>query len=152
MMGVVISLISGCLFGVGLLVSGMTQPQKVTGFLDFTGNWDPSLALVMVGAISVYALLSRIIQKRTEPLHAASFSLPTSRDFDAPLIGGAVIFGVGWGLSGFCPAPGIVAAGSGESTALVFLVAMLAGMFAHRLLHQSPSLARAVPIPVEPEG
>ena len=135
MLGTLTGLFSGVLFGVGLVVSGMTQASKVVAFLDFAGDWDPSLAFVMAGAIAVYSSLSLVIRRRLTPLHAAAFSLPSRRDLDVPLVLGAVVFGVGWGLSGWCPAPSIVAAGTGERTALVFLLAMLIGMRAHRWVH-----------------
>jgi uncharacterized membrane protein YedE/YeeE len=124
--------VAGTVFGGGLLLSGMTQPAKVVAFLDPTGGWDPSLAFVMAGAATVYALLFRSIRRRrSEPWLDVAFHLPTRRDLDAPLILGAGVFGIGWGLGGFCPGPGIVAAASGSITGIVFVAAMLAGMYAH---------------------
>src|SRR5262245_27388916 len=99
---------SGALFGVGLLVSGMTDPAKVTGFLDLFGAWDPSLALVMVGAVGVHVVLRRLVTRRRAPLFDASFHDPTARTIDAPLVAGAAIFGLGWGIAGYCPGPSIV--------------------------------------------
>lgn len=120
--------LSGLLFGVGLVLSGMTQPSKVMGFLDVAGGWDPSLAFVMLGAIAVYAPAYRFITQRSVPLYAQRFvSLVKSR-LDAPLVLGAALFGVGWGLAGYCPGPAIVSLGSGAPRALVFGLGMLLGM------------------------
>jgi len=127
----VAAFLCGLVFALGLGLGGMTQPSKVVGFLDITGAWDPSLAFVMGGALATHALLRRWIVARPAPLLASSFALPTKTDVDRRLLSGAAIFGVGWGLAGFCPGPAIVAAGSGASTALVFVPAMLAGMLAH---------------------
>lgn len=122
-------LAAGLLFAVGLVVSGMTQPSKVVAFLDFTGDWDPSLAFVMVGAIGVYFAVHRgLVLRRERPLLAPRFFVPTATAIDARLIGGAIIFGVGWGLSGFCPGPALVAFGAGTTAALWFVPAVLAGM------------------------
>lgn len=133
-MALVLAGMAGALFGAGLTVSGMTQPAKVIGFLTLDGSWDPSLAFVMAGAASVYAILFWWIRRRrTEPWLDVTFHVPTRRDLDAPLIIGAALFGVGWGLGGLCPGPGIVVAGSGSVTGLAFVAAMLAGMYAqHR--------------------
>ena len=121
--------ITGLLFGVGLALSGMAQPGKVLAFLDVTGAWDPSLAFVMGGAIGVYAPLYHWITKRTMPRYAREFVITLNRKLDGPLIAGAALFGLGWGLGGYCPGPGIVSAGTGATQGVVFLVAMLAGMF-----------------------
>ena len=126
--------VAGALFGAGLLISGMTQPAKVIGFLDATRGWDPSLAFVMAGAAGVYAVLFQTIRRRGRPWLDLRFHLPTRRDLDLPLILGAAIFGVGWGLGGLCPGPGIVSSASGSSTGIAFVAAMLAGMYAqHRM-------------------
>jgi len=122
------SFFAGGLFALGLGVSGMTQPSKVVGFLDLFGAWDPSLLLVMVGAISVHFLLYRLIIRRSAPLFDTRFHLPTRSDLDATLVLGAAIFGVGWGLGGYCPGPGIVSAASGAWPALVFVLGMAGGM------------------------
>ena len=127
------ALACGLLFGVGLLLSGMTSPAKVLGFLDVTGDWDPSLALVMVGAIGVHAVLVRVILRREQPLLTGRFDLPAQRGLDGRLIGGALLFGVGWGLAGYCPGPALVGVGGGALTALVFGAAMGVGMVIHRL-------------------
>jgi uncharacterized membrane protein YedE/YeeE len=125
---------AGALFGAGLLVSGMTHPTRVIGFLDVTGRWDPSLAFVMGGAVLVYAIALRWVRRRRQsPWFEIKFHLPTRRDIDPPLILGAALFGIGWGLGGLCPGPAIVSAASGSLAALAFLAAMLAGMYAqHR--------------------
>lgn len=126
----VMAVVAGGLFGAGLLVSGMTQPAKVIGFLDITGAWDPSLAFVMGGAVFVYAIAYRVVPNRlADPWFAEAFRLPTRRDLDRPLVIGAAVFGIGWGLSGFCPGPGVVAAASGATGGLVFFAGLLAGMF-----------------------
>lgn len=128
--------IGGLLFGAGLVVAGMTHPQRIVSFLDFTGRWDPSLALVMVGAIGVHFLVLRLTRGRSAPLFGDRFHLPTARDVDARLLGGAAIFGVGWGLGGYCPGPGIAAAATGSFSAIVFVVAMSGGML---LQHAIPA-------------
>ena len=127
----------GLLFGWGLLLSGMTDPGKVQGFLDLFGAWDPSLAFVMGGAIAVGVFAFAIARKRTRTFLGGGLHLPTSRDIDKPLVVGALIFGAGWGLAGFCPGPGVVAMAAGEVKALVFVAAMLAGMFGFQLLDRS---------------
>jgi uncharacterized protein len=111
----------------------MTQPLKVIGFLDVTGRWDPSLALVMVGALLVHGLLYRVIVARPAPLLAPRFHLPRRRDIDRRLVAGAALFGVGWGLGGYCPGPGLASVTTGLQP-LVFVAAMAAGMYAGRLM------------------
>jgi hypothetical protein len=129
--------VSGLLFAVGLGISGMTQPAKVTAFLDFTGNWDPSLACVMIGAITVHAVLYRVIRRRSSPLFASAFSVPTRQDIDLRLVGGAALFGVGWGLGGFCPGPAVTSLASGHASVVLFAAAMIAGMYLYKLLENS---------------
>jgi uncharacterized protein len=124
----VFAFVSGALFTLGLSVAGMTDPAKVRAFLDFAGDWDPSLALVMVGAIGVYALIHRWSQGREQPWHAAEFSAPARRRVDARLIAGAALFGAGWGLAGLCPGPAWSALGTGSLQIAAFVAAMLAGM------------------------
>jgi uncharacterized membrane protein YedE/YeeE len=124
---------AGAMFGIGLAISGMTMPSKVIGFLDFAGRWDASLLFVMAGAVGVHFLAHRVLAKR-KPLFAAKHDLPTRRDLDKRLLAGAAIFGVGWGLAGFCPGPAIVTAASGELTAIVFVVGMLLGIFAEKAI------------------
>lgn len=127
-MPILAGLFAGLLFGAGLALSGMTQPANVLAFLDVAGVWDPSLALVMAGAIAVYAPLYRWIVAKTVPLYAQTFAVHASQPLDAPLLIGAAIFGVGWGLGGFCPGPGIVSAGSGATLGITFTLSMLVGM------------------------
>jgi len=124
--------LTGLLFGVGLLLGGMTQPSKVNGFLNIMGDWDPSLMFVMGGGIVTHLALYRWITRRPAPLLEARFMIPTRKDIDARLIIGAVIFGVGWGLGGFCPGPGLVAVTQGGN-ALAFVGAMMLGMRLHSL-------------------
>lgn len=127
--GTLAALITGMVFGAGLVISGMTLPSKVIGFLDmFGGAWDPSLGLVMAGAIGVHALAYRLIRGRASPLWAERWSLPNRKDIDGRLLLGAALFGVGWGLGGFCPGPGIVSLVGGAVSSLVFVVSMLASM------------------------
>ncbi len=119
---------SGLVFGLGLAVSGMTEPAKVVGFLDVTGAWDPSLAFVMVGALVVHWVLYRFIVRWPSPLLGGEFRIPSRKDIDRRLVTGAALFGVGWGLAGYCPGPGIVSLGSGAGASLLFVAAMLSGM------------------------
>lgn len=118
----------GLFFGIGLIVSGMTDPGKVIGFLDLAGAWDPSLALVMGGAILVGVFAFALAKKRTTTFLGGALHLPGSRDIDKRLLAGSLLFGAGWGLAGFCPGPAIVSLGGGEPKAAVFVLAMLAGM------------------------
>ena len=119
---------AGLAFGMGLIVSQMANPAKVLGFLDLAGRWDPSLALVMGGAIVVAVVGFALAGRRPTTLLGTPSLLPTTRVIDARLIGGSLLFGVGWGLAGFCPGPAFVALGAGHAKALVFVVAMIAGM------------------------
>ena len=122
------SLLAGLVFGLGLIVSGMANPAKVLGFLDLAGRWDPSLAFVMAGAIAVGAVGFRVARRRTSTVLGAPIELPASRQIDRRLLTGGLLFGVGWGIAGFCPGPALVALGLGEIKALVFVGAMFAGM------------------------
>lgn len=130
------ALLSGVLFGLGLILSGMTDPAKVLGFLDLAGAWDPSLALVMLGAIGAALLPFQRMAKRERDLLGQPLSLPATQTLDRPLILGAVVFGIGWGLAGYCPGPAVVASFSGVRQALLFTVAMLAGMALYHLLQR----------------
>ena len=130
------SLLAGIVFGLGLIVSGMANPAKVVGFLDLAGAWDPSLAFVMAGAIAVAAFAFAFAKKRTVSFLGASMKLPGSRDIDRRLVIGSVLFGIGWGVAGFCPGPGLVALGMGEIKALVFVGAMLLGMGIFELIER----------------
>jgi hypothetical protein len=130
----VLAALAGLLFGAGLLVSGMTQPIKVIGFLDVTRAWDPSLAFVMGGAVLVNALAFWwVASRRAAPWLDRAFHLPTRRDVDLPLVAGAAIFGIGWGLGGFCPGPGLVSAAAGSESGAAFVAAMLVGMLVQHL-------------------
>jgi uncharacterized membrane protein YedE/YeeE len=124
--------VAGLVFGVGLLVSGMTDPGKVIGFLDVAGTWDPSLAFVMAGAILVAFFAFAFARRRARTFLGGAFELPERRDIDARLVGGSIVFGIGWGLAGFCPGPAIVAFGAGFDKATVFVIAMIAGMLLSR--------------------
>ena len=122
------SLLAGLVFGMGLIVSGMANPAKVIGFLDLAGRWDPSLAFVMAGAIAVGAIAFALARTRTASLLGAPMKLPSEQRIDRRLLAGALVFGVGWGIAGFCPGPALVAIGMGSAKAVVFVVAMLTGM------------------------
>ena len=130
------SLLAGLVFGLGLIVSGMANPAKVLGFLDLAGAWDPSLAFVMAGAIAVAAFAFALAKKRTASFLGAAMKLPGSCDIDRRLVIGSVLFGIGWGVAGFCPGPGLVVLGMGEIKALVFVGAMLAGMGIFELIER----------------
>ncbi|MCL5497509.1 YeeE/YedE family protein [Escherichia coli] len=127
-MNLFFALLSGLLFGIGLIVSGMANPAKVIGFLDITRVWDPSLAFVMGGAISVGFFAFRIAARRKRPLCGDKMHLPTANHIDKRLVGGALLFGTGWGLAGICPGPGLVLLGAGFMQGVIFVLAMLAGM------------------------
>ncbi len=133
-MRLLISFVLGLVFGVGLYVSGMTQPSKVLGFLDIFGDWDPSLAFVMAGAVAVGLVAFSFARRRGRTLLGDELRLPRITEIDAPLVVGSLIFGIGWGLSGICPGPGIVDVGFLDWRALVFVVSMSAGMIMERLI------------------
>ncbi|KWT70385.1 MULTISPECIES: DUF6691 family protein [unclassified Variovorax] len=140
------SLLAGLVFGLGLIVSGMANPAKVLGFLDLAGDWDPSLAFVMAGAIAVGAVAFAVAKRRALSFLGAEMRLPSARYIDRRLVLGSVLFGVGWGVAGFCPGPALVALGMGEAKALVFVAAMLVGMgafeyFEHRQRAPAPQAA-----------
>jgi uncharacterized membrane protein YedE/YeeE len=128
----VIAGLIGLVFGTGMALSGMSNPAKVLNFFDFAGSWDPSLALVMASALLVTALGYRFVLRRDKPIMEARFHLPTARKLDTPLLAGSAIFGVGWGISGFCPGGAIPALGLGEPSAWIFVGTMLAGIVAAR--------------------
>lgn len=130
------SFLIGVLFGIGLLVAGMANPAKVLAFLDLAGAWDPSLALVMGGAIAVGLIAFRLAGQRKVSVLGEPMRLPGKRDIDRRLVFGSLGFGVGWGLAGFCPGPALVAFGALEAKAMVFVVAMLAGMAAFELMER----------------
>jgi uncharacterized membrane protein YedE/YeeE len=132
----------GLLFGMGLILSGMTDPSKVLGFLDIFGLWDPSLAFVMGGAIAVGFFAFAWAKKRTVNFLGGALHLPTSSQIDKPLVVGAVLFGAGWGLAGFCPGPALVSLASGQIKAAVFVVFMLAGMQLFEMLGRGATQAQ----------
>ena len=144
---VLLSFASGALFAVGLSVAGMTQPGKVVGFLDFAGAWDPSLAFVMMGAIGVYFVANRLVHRRSAPLAGGTFHLPTRRDIEPKLLVGAGLFGIGWGLAGYCPGPGISSLGTGSLPALLFVASMAGGMLGFELLQKLLSKRLGAPGP-----
>lgn len=133
--------VGGLLFAIGLGISGMTQPQKVIGFLDFTGSWDPTLMGVIGGAVVVYMIGFRIITGRPAPLFAAKFGLPTKTELDGPLLLGATLFGLGWGISGFCPGPALVSLPSLSADTLTFVGAMALGMGLFRVYEKARARA-----------
>jgi uncharacterized membrane protein YedE/YeeE len=135
-MTVFTSLLAGLVFGLGLIVSGMANPAKIQGFLDLAGRWDPSLAFVMAGAIAVGVIAFAMANKRTVSFIGAEMKLPAARHIDRRLVVGSALFGIGWGLAGFCPGPALAALGMGEAKAVVFVAAMLAGMAVFELLER----------------
>lgn len=141
-MRVIVALVAGLIFGAGLTISQMVNPAKVLAFLDLGGSvsgaWDPSLALVMGAALAVAAPAFHLARQRGEPVFASRFYIPTRRDLDTRLMAGAVLFGAGWGLVGFCPGPAIAALGLGASKAVIFCAAMLAGMMLYELFARPP--------------
>jgi uncharacterized protein len=145
-MAIVFQFAIGLIFGLGLLISGMSDPAKILNFLDLAaisaGTWDPSLVLVMAGAVAVTCAGFAWVLRQPRPLLAGKFHLPTKREVDFRIISGPAIFGLGWGLAGFCPGPALTALGFGSSAALVFVVAMFAGMLFARWLANRPELSR----------
>jgi uncharacterized membrane protein YedE/YeeE len=141
-MRMIVIYLIGVVFGTGIVLSGMANPAKVINFFDVAGSWDPSLAFVMGGALIVTAIGYRLVFGRERPLWEGRFNLPTARKLDARLIGGSAVFGVGWGIAGFCPGGALPAIGTGRSEVLIFVAAMLAGIFAARYL-QSLSRPKA---------
>jgi uncharacterized membrane protein YedE/YeeE len=127
-------LVSGTLFGAGLTISGMTDPQRVRGFLDVFGDWDPTLAFVMGGAVIVMAVAWRLQARMPTPVFGKKFSLPDRKDLDGRLIAGAVLFGIGWGIAGLCPGPAVASLALSPASAVPFVVAMLAGMLLQQVV------------------
>lgn len=130
------ALVSGVLFGAGLALGGMTDPARVRGFLDLFGDWDPTLAFVMGGAVLVMAVVWRIQPGLAKPLFAENFAVPTRNDLTPSLIGGAALFGVGWGIAGLCPGPGVAALAIQPTSAAMFVAALLAGMAVVRVFER----------------
>ena len=136
-MATLFAFVAGLVFGLGLIVAGMVNPAKIIGFLDIAGTWDPSLALVMVGAIAVGLVAFALARRRTMSALGLPMQLPSQRTVDARLIGGSLVFGIGWGLAGFCPGPALVALGAGKLKAVAFVAAMLAGMLVFELAERA---------------
>lgn len=142
-MNALVAACSGLLFAAGLVVGGMTSPARVIGFLDLLGDWDPQLAFVMGGALGTYALSYRLIRRHVrQPWLEPRYHVPSASRADAKLVVGAAMFGVGWGLMGFCPGPALVASGAGQPEALAFTVAMAAGSVIASILLRGPRPAR----------
>lgn len=131
------ALLSGALFGLGLAMSGMTDPRRVLGFLDVFGDFDPTLAFVLGGAVATTTLLFRFVLRRGSPVLADTFQLSNLKHVDARLLGGAALFGIGWGIAGYCPGPALAGLGIGSSEALWFVPAMLAGILLHRVVNRA---------------
>lgn len=142
-MTIVASLVCGLIFGTGLLISGMTQPVKVLGFLDIFGRWDPTLAFVMGGALLISAPGFALARRASAPVFAARHLWPARKDIDRPLVAGAILFGIGWGLVGFCPGPAVVNIASLSPRLLLFVLAMIAGMVLQGWWQQSRTGATA---------
>jgi uncharacterized protein len=151
-MRLIVALVSGALFGLGLAVSGMMNPAKVIGFLDLAGEWDPTLAFVMGGALLVTIPAFRLILGRQRPILAGDFALPAKSTLDARLLGGAALFGVGWGLSGFCPGPAVAALVTGLAPVFAFVAAMMAGMVLCAWVFERPDRGGVKTQPANPEG
>ena len=147
-----VALLAGALFGLGLAVSGMMNPAKIVGFLDVAGDWDPTLAFVMGGALLVTIPAFRLILGRPRPILADSFALPKGSALDGRLLGGAALFGVGWGLSGFCPGPAVTALVTGLAPVFAFVAAMLAGMVLHAWVFERPDRDGVEGQRANPEG
>ncbi|MDO3722283.1 YeeE/YedE family protein [Marinobacter sp. chi1] len=135
------ALIAGLVFGIGLIVSGMANPEKVLGFLDLAGLWDPSLAFVMGGAIIVGLVAFSVARRRTLSFLGLKMNIPQSNQIDKRLVVGSLVFGIGWGIAGFCPGPGLVALGAGEGKAAVFVASMIGGMILFDLLERRKKVA-----------
>lgn len=151
-MGLIVNVLAGLIFGLGLVVSGMANPAKVLNFLDIAGTWDPSLAFVMGGAVAVTAAGYRWVLAWPKPLLAAKFQVPTRRDIDARLLAGPALFGLGWGLSGLCPGPALTSLALAAPGVLVFVPAMFAGMAAARWLAQRQDARRSARRSARPAG
>jgi uncharacterized membrane protein YedE/YeeE len=132
------ALVTGAIFGFGLALSGMMNPAKVVGFLDLAGVWDPTLAFVMGGGLLVSLPGFWLVRKRQGSLFGGAFQIPTRKDIDWKLVGGAGLFGVGWGIAGFCPGPAVAALSTALPDVLLFMAALLAGMAIHRLTMERP--------------
>lgn len=143
-MKAIVAFISGVLFSVGLTLGGMTNPDNILSFFDFFGNWNYSLMFVMGGGVAVYAAFYWLTQKREKPLFDSSYYIPKNKTIDEKLVTGAALFGIGWGIGGFCPGPAIVSTFAAQKNAFIFVIAMGVGMFLHQMYEtlatKSPSL------------
>jgi uncharacterized membrane protein YedE/YeeE len=146
----VVAFVAGLVFAGGLALSGMTDPAKVIGFLDVTGSWDPSLALVMGGALAVFVPGFRLLRRRAAPVFAPRFMLPRETPIDAQLVGGAAVFGIGWGLVGLCPGPAVASLAAGSPAAWFFVVGMVAALAGYERVRQLAGRSAAV-APSQPE-
>ncbi len=142
MKNAIAALVVGFVFAVGLGLSGMTQPQKVIGFLDLFGNWDPSLIFVMIGGILVHFVTYKLIRKRSTPLLSPQWHVPTKKDITPALVIGSFIFGVGWALGGFCPGPAMTSLASLDKTPFIFIFSMLSGMFLFKMVDRKLKLQK----------
>jgi uncharacterized membrane protein YedE/YeeE len=136
------SFVVGFIFALGLGLSGMTQPQKVVAFLDVFGAWDPSLMFVMLGSIIVHFISYKLIRKRTSPLLSPDWHVPTKREITKPLVFGALMFGVGWGLAGYCPGPAVTSLSTFDSRTLIFVASMIVGMYIFKFVDKKLKLNR----------
>lgn len=136
------ALVVGFVFALGLGISGMTQPEKVVGFLDIFGSWDPSLIFVMMGAIAVHFVTYKLIRKKTSPLLSTQWHVPTKKEITPALITGSILFGIGWGLAGFCPGPAVTSVASFEPQPILFVVSMLIGMFVFRAVDKKMQIKK----------
>lgn len=143
-MRLIFTYLTGLVFGIGISISGMANPAKVLNFFDVAGHWDPSLLMVMGGAFVTTLIGYRVVLRRPAPVFASGFSLPTSTTIDGRLIGGSMVFGIGWGIAGFCPGGALPALGTGNPAVFIFVIALLAGMWlARRLSRGGPRFLRA---------
>jgi len=142
-MPILLNFVIGLIFSAGLILAGMTNPAKVQNFLDLSGQWDPSLMFVMIGAITVTFVGFKLVLKRKSPIFGGKFQLPTSKNVDGRLLIGASLFGIGWGLAGLCPGPAMVSLGIGSGGVYVFVAAMAVGMLAARKLPQAKEPSHA---------
>lgn len=133
---------AGLIFGIGLVIAGMTQPHKVVGFLDLFGNWDPALIFVMGGAVTLHLVTYRLVRRRATPIFVKKWQVPSKTELTKSLVIGAVMFGAGWGLAGFCPGPAITSLASFDASVFVFVVSMLAGMILFKWIDKKYQINR----------
>lgn len=143
-MRILLTLLTGIVFGSGISISGMIDPAKVLNFFDIFGSWDPSLAFVMGGALIITFFGYRWVWRMAKPLHADRFQVPTSTHIDANLVGGSALFGIGWGIAGFCPGAVLPAVGTGRWEAVLFVAAVIGGIFVRRFVKNRPTMSEAI--------